>query len=153
MAIKSAASLKDQMGIGGGASMVPKEYKPYTPKEPEEPRVDLRDVPGLTVNDRAAIRSLVAESKLWADQERDAKKARKPITERLKAILEKYGVDAAGRFESEGVAVDLYYSSRTSLSKEMLLSNGVPPSIINACTVVKPVLTLRVGGTGSGGEE
>lgn len=142
------ARIKDQVGKAHAPSMVPDFTPPPPPKE-EEIVPDIRELVDNTA-DRLALLRLVEQQTAWAQQESEAKKQRRPLTESIKRILGKYEI---GRAMCDGMLINYYNSPRSSLSREMLLSKGISPQVLEACTIVKDSYTLRITGAGDEGDE
>ena len=127
------------------ANLYPSTAPP--PKEVEAPPQleDLDIVPA----DRVRLSHLVRESAEWGQQEKEAKKARKPITEQIKTILGAYKI---GRVLVCGLWVNYYNAPRTTLDKGLLMTNlleaGILPAkatkILEMSTVTKDSYTLRI---------
>jgi len=123
--------------------MVP-DYTPPPPPKEEEVIPDVRELVDNAA-DRLKIVQLVELSATWGAQEKEAKKARAPITESLKKIIGRYGISKAmcGDYR-----INYYNAPRKTLSREMLLSAGVSPKVLDSCTIEKDSYTLRVSAAG-----
>ena len=141
------ARIKEQVGKSSTASMVP-DYTPPPPPAEEEVIPDIRELVDSAA-DRLRIVQLVEQSAAWGQQEKEAAKARKPITELIKKLAGKYGISKAMCGEYR---LNYYNSPRSTLSRELLLSAGVSPKTLDACTTVKDSYTLRISVNGQDDE-
>lgn len=128
-------------GIGTQAapSLVP-DFNAPIPAKPEEVIPDL----SAFVADpavRLQISRWVAEHAEAGRKEREAKKVKKPLTEKIKKICMDRDID---KTLVGGVRVTLYNAPRTTLSATLLLAAGVSPATIAACMVTKDAWTLKV---------
>lgn len=137
------ARIKDSVGRTSAPSMVPDWTPPPPPKE-EEVVPDIREIVHVAA-DRLRLMQLVRQSADWKQQEKEAKNHRKPLTESIKRIL---GVYEIRRATCDGLLINYYNAPRSSLSREKLLSCGVSPQILEACTVTKDAYTLRISAPG-----
>lgn len=117
-------------------------YPPPPPKEETvAPTIEELRMPN---KERLELQQAILESYQWASQEREAKKARAPLTEYIKKMLGHYGI---GRVQCEGVPVSYYNAPRTKLDQKKLMRDfGVTQEMIDACTVTTDCYTLRIGG-------
>lgn len=134
-----AGRLAKAVGKTAAPSMIPEKFVPPPPKQ-EEVIPDLKSLIESRIEYKM-LEGLITESADWAQQEREAKKARRPITEKIKQVLGKHGVSRAMCGEYR---VIYYNAPRTSISKELLLSAGVDPEVIEECTISKDAYTLRI---------
>lgn len=138
------ARLKQSVGTGHTASMVP-DYKPTPPPVKEEEYLpDIREVVEGKTDQLALIRA-IDEMAAWKKQEKEAKTATKPLIALIKNLLGKHGV---AKCACDGHIVNYYNAPRSSLSRELLLGHGISPQILEACTVTKDSFTLRVSEPG-----
>lgn len=148
---KAPSDLKSRMqsavGKAPAPSMIPTPYMPPPPPKEEEQIPDLRELVDDDA-DATFLANLVEQADAWRKQEAEAKKARKPLTERIKKLLGEYGI---GKMMVGEIRVAYFNCPRSSISKELLLSQGVSPKVIAAATVIKDAYTLRIGGGEEGG--
>ena len=119
---------------------------PFQPPPAKEAEI-IPDVRELIddVKTRNLLAKLVTQSIDWQQTEKEAKKAREPITTQIKKILGDYEV---GKAVCNGYRLNYFNSPRSSISKELLLSNGVSPAIITKCTTTSNSYTLRITAPG-----
>lgn len=125
-----------------GALMAP------PPSAKPEPPPDISEF-SLTSTDKLNLSRMVQESAAWAAQEKEAKAARKPLTDGIKKILGAYQL---GRVIVSGLWVNYFNSPRTSISKDrlqtVLMNEGMQPSriqaIIQAASTTTDSYTLRI---------
>lgn len=139
--------LKDAVGASAAPSMVPFKPPP-TPKE-EEVIPDIREVVD-NPSDLTKLVKLVKTYSEWQAQESEAKRAKKPLNEDIKKLLGKYSVVKAW---CGGLKVNYFNSPRTSISKDLLLANGVSPLVIAKSTTTKDVYSLRITEPGQEDDE
>lgn len=126
-------------------SMIPEAIAP--PKKEEEVVPDIKDLIKNPKDRLLAIR-LVNDSLTWQAQESEAKKARKPITNTLKAIFGKYGI---GKAQSGGAPINYFITpGRFDLKKakmkllDMGWSTDEVTAFVEEC-MGKESYTLRIG--------
>lgn len=140
-------SLKDHMkaavGAMPGASMVPDYNAPPREKhETKEPEVvpDAREVIESDL-DRNLLARLCAQHVEWNQAEKVARDAKKPITAKIKEILAR---NKATKLMVGDIRASYYNAPRSSLSRDLLLANGVTPAVIAKSTVTKDAYSLRL---------
>lgn len=122
-------------------SMVPNYDAVAPPPKQEEKAPDLREL--IADNrDYLTLRRLIEEDLPWKDQEAEAKKQRKVIETKIKALMGKHKVGSA---LMDDIPISYFSSPRSSLDKGLLLSNGVSPQVILASMKTKVTYTLRIG--------
>lgn len=140
--------IKQSVGKHSAPSMVPDFTPPPPPKE-EEIIPDVRELIN-SAKDRLKLAQLVEQSSAWGVQEKEAKKMRAPLTAAIKKILGEYEV---GRAMCDGKLINYYNAPRSTLSRELLLSHGISPQVLEACTVTKDSYTLRISAPGESEED
>lgn len=138
--------MKAQVNAAPAASMIP-DFTPPTPKAEAEVIPDAREVIESDL-DRVMLARLCAEHVEWGAAERAAKAAKKPLTEKIKAILAR---NRASKLMIGDIKANYFNAPRKSLSMDLLLANGVTPAVITKSTVTKDAYTLKL--TGPGQEE
>lgn len=114
------------------ATMVPDWTPRRKKKEDEPPPPDLRDL-DVEEHDRKKLVNLIMQHREASILERDGKATKKLVTPSIKLICKRLGLD---RFMVDGGLASYYTISRPTISKELLLAEGVPPDVITRCTVV-----------------
>lgn len=122
-----------------------------TEPEPEPPSIDELGVP-LTV--RMELKRKVEKHVALGKAIKQASKEREAIGDEIRPLLlEHVGeMDEYPKVMIAGEPVSRYMSTRTSLSKDILLSLGVSPAVIKKATVTKNITNLRIGGKGDDDE-
>lgn len=138
------ARIKDSVGKTSHPSMVPDWNPPAPPPKEEEIVPDIRELVPNPL-DRNRLANLIRTSAEFGKMEKEAKTARTPVTAAIKTLLSKYQI---GRAVCDGVLINYYNAPRASLSRELLLSSGVSPKTLDACTITKDSFTLRISATG-----
>lgn len=144
LASRLAASVKI-----AAPSIVPDGTKPKPEPKPALVFTEIRELIANPAERLKFLRLSQASSSL-AEEEKKIKYARRPITEQLKNLCVKYDIERA---LCNDVKVSYYDAPRSTISKELLLAQGVAPAVIAACTVVKSALTLRITPVGQDEEE
>jgi len=142
------ARIKEHVGKATAPSMVPDFSPPPPPPKEEEIIPDIRELVDNAA-DRLRLMQLVEQQAAWGAQEKEAKKQRKPLTESIKKIIGKYGI---GRAMCGELLINYYNAPRATLSRELLLSAGIPPKVLDACTITKDTYTLRISAPGESDE-
>ncbi len=109
------------------------------PPEPEYVP-DIQEM-GLDKRTLSQLSNLIIQHGELGYEKRKLEKERDKLTPEIKAILGEYQI---GKCLCGEYRVAYFNVPRTSLSKELLLENGVPPAVIAACTVTKDVYTLKI---------
>ena len=91
--------------------------------------------------DYLELKRLVTASVQLQQQEAEIKKARKPVTDRLKNLLGKYAV---GKAQLDEARINYFASERKTITPAALLAHGISPNIIQACTTVTQSFTLKI---------
>jgi hypothetical protein len=96
---------------------------------------------------RLAIARMIARHEELGAQMSAMKKEREKITDAIKPLMGKLKLAKASWGDYR---LSYFNTPRSTLDKALLLSHGVQPNVITACTVVKDSYTLRIS---RGGEE
>lgn len=129
--------------VGPSPSLIPRGLQPNS--EPIEVVPDLREV-AATPTLQMQIQRLVAESVECQLTEKRARDARKPITAKLKTLIESC---SAPKFMVDGHTVTVFPTTRSTLSAQKLLDAGIQPHVISACTTQKTSYSLKITIPGS----
>lgn len=116
-------------------------------KKVEEPVPDVSEL-DLSPVDYQHLRELVVQHTDFGRQEREAKKAKEPLSESIKEICNRYTVR---KVMCWGRKLTYYPMSRPTISAHLLLAAGVSPQTIKDCTTTTTSWAVRV--TEPGDEE
>ena len=133
--------VKQSIKTAPAPSLVPDQLLPAPPPAKEEeviPRVQdlVKDRKDLLL-----IRRLMTQHIELGNTERQAKKAKEKITAQLKVLAGRYSL---GKADYDGDRLNYFAGTRSSIDSTKLLSAGVQPSVIQACTNVSTTFTLKV---------
>lgn len=130
--------LKDRMNtaIPQGVDMTPKPRQAPAPKKKEE--IPLIQEIFEAAECRSITRMVILAAE-WKAQESQAKAARKPLTEGIKKLIQDNVVFMVG-----DIKVNRFTTLRSSIKAERLLSHGISPKIIAACTETTEAVTLKI---------
>lgn len=144
------SSLKERLSKVAGRSGVnlnPEDVTPPPPKESEK-LPDMREVIA-DAKDRLKLIRLTEAHVAFGIAEREAKKAKAPLTTQIKDIL---GRNSASKLMVEGTRLNYFNAPRSSIKGDLLLQHGVSPKIIAECTVTSDAYTLKITPAGEDDE-
>lgn len=114
-------------------------------KEPEPLPITIEELEAaneVSDEDMRTMRALVAQHVILGKEERAAADAKKPLTERIKAIVQK--TPALHKVLCAGGVVNFYPADRSSIKADKLLAQGISPEVIAKATVTTTVWTLKI---------
>lgn len=145
------SSLKDRLSKVAGKSGVnlnPEDVAPPPVKEVEK-IPDMREVI-VDAKERLKLMRLIEAHVAFGIQEKEAKKARAPLTIQIKDIL---GRNNASKLMVDGNRINYFNSPRSTIKGDLLLAHGITPKVIAECTVTSDAYTLKITPPGEGDDE
>jgi hypothetical protein len=149
-------SITERMAdVNSAPSLVPQDRPAPTPKAEEPPPPpQLADLV-KDKKDFILLAKLIKSDMGWKETEAEAKKVRRGMEEKIKTLLGRHGI--VGSALLDDIRVSYHESERSTLNVNLLLSHGVSPATILACTDKKLFHTLRLSVKGErsddGGED
>ncbi len=112
----------------------------------------LPDATELVANtaDLSTLRELVALHVQYSQTERDAKAQKAPVVDSIKSICEDYTLR---KLTCDRNKVSYYKTTRSAISKQLLMDAGVSIETIRACTIETDSWGVRVTPPGERDEE
>lgn len=129
--------------------MVPQARQQKDP-EPAEVIPDIREY-GLPLAIMSELSRITVGHLAYGKAIRMAEKSRKPMTERIKALCNHYGLEGAVMVDD--IRLNHYPTTRRVLDPGLLVAAGVPPAVIDACYVTTTSWSFRLSDRGSSEED
>lgn len=123
--------------------------RPKKEKQKEPPAPDIRefDLPKPQLN---KLTSMIAEHAGLGAEISDLTRRKKALTAAIKPLCNNYNLT---KFQAGGVPAIYYRSTRTYISKQLLLANGVSPEVIAKCTETTESWAFKTTGEGTDDDE
>lgn len=136
--------LRDEVRGISGPTLRPAEKTPPEPGEDTGP-FDLKEL-GLPLPIQNRIATITTECWNLGQERKGLEKQEESLRMRLKELLVEHLGTEKVSFRANGIPVSQFTVPRKTLSAPLLREHGVSQEILDACTKVTDVLTLRIGG-------
>jgi hypothetical protein len=129
--LKKAGDKRANISFAGGRKPKVEEELPPTLEELELPEAH-----------ETRLKELIGEHRRLNAQIKPLAKRKKEIAEDVKPICKLYGME---KFLVNGSASSYYKTTKSTIVKELLLANGVPPDVIIKSTVTTDSWAFKSG--------